>query len=196
MLLSDRTPQYLPETPAVESHLSITCLLSKFSFNSSVVRFTSLVELQLKYQRLGMAINWALCSHLPLEQIYTTDLNFLWKKKMQEVQKRKTFSECAHAACALFIAPFLVCWYRCSDLKRDYEKKSGFEANWAVRNASICPLPYRPDSCKEDASGHLIMQIPKVQWPLQPEGLLPLITRLYTDRHAGLKKKRAEVTIP
>lgn len=64
-------------------------------------------------------------------------------------------------------------------------KTSGFEANWAVRNASICPLLYKPDSCKEDTSGHLIMQIPKVPWPLQPEGMPSLFTRLYSEQHAG-----------
>lgn len=47
-------------------------------------------------------------------------------------------------------------------------KKSEVEANWTVRNASICPLQRTLDSCKEDTSGHLIMQIPKVHWPLRP----------------------------
>lgn len=75
-------------------------------------------------------------------------------------------------------------------------EKGGFEANWASTNASICPLPYKADSCKVDTSGHLIMQIPKVQWPLQPEATLPVITRLYTGGHAVQKKKRAEGTIP
>lgn len=69
-----------------------------------------------------------------------------------------------------------------------WEKRGSVEANWVVRNASICPLPYKPDSWKEDTSGHPIMQIPKVHWPLQPEGMLPLITRSYTERTCSIKK--------
>lgn len=86
--------------------------------------------------------------------------------------------------CSSCKAPSLVCCHKCRDGERKMGKRSEFEAYWAVRNASICPLPYQPDSCKEDTSGHLIMQIPKVPWPLQPEGMLPLITRLYTEGHA------------
>lgn len=75
-------------------------------------------------------------------------------------------------------------------------KRGGFEANWAVRNASICPLPYKADSCKVDTSGHLIMQIPKVRWPLQPQGMLSPITRIYTGGHVGLKRNVLRIQYP
>lgn len=71
----------------------------------------------------------------------------------------------------------------CSERTADKEARAA-EAKWTVRNASICPLQRSPDSCRENTSGHLIMQIPKVRWPLQPEGALSVITGPYTLRHA------------
>lgn len=91
--------------------------------------------------------------------------------------------------CSSCKAPSFVCCYKCRVGEQMRGKRSRFEANWAVRNASSCLLPYKPDSCKEDTSGRPIMQIPKVHWPLQPEGMLPFITRLYTERTRSIKKK-------
>lgn len=82
-----------------------------------------------------------------------------------------------------------------AEMESKMGKRSRFEANWAVRNASICPLPYKPDSCKENTSGHLIMQIPKVGL-YSLRGMLPLITRLYTERTCSIKNTHTEGTIP
>lgn len=80
-----------------------------------------------------------------------------------------------------------VCWYGDAATERE-GKKSEAEANWTVRNARICPLQRNPDSCKEDTSGHLIMQIPKVHWPFQPEATLSVTARSSTEGHAGVEK--------
>ena len=75
-----------------------------------------------------------------------------------------------------------VCVCVCVDVRKQQQRKKRckVEANWTVRNASVYPLQRNPDSCKEDTSGHLIMQIPKVRWPLQPRGTLSVSARLYT----------------
>lgn len=80
-----------------------------------------------------------------------------------------------------------VCVCGCEEEATEKKKRCKVEANWTVRNASVYPLQRNPDSCKEDTSGHLIMQIPKVRWPLQPQGTLSVSARLYTGggTHGG-----------
>lgn len=54
----------------------------------------------------------------------------------------------------------------CGETATGIKKKTGeVEANWTVRNASN---PLQHNSYEEDTSGRLIMQMPRVHWPLQP----------------------------